>query len=365
VLLKTYRGPNLTAALRQARAELGPDALVLGRTKRRGRLGLEVHEITVAAPRAVAPAEAGPDAILRGLARDVREARQAAGAAPTAPAQRRPKEPRPAARSEPVARTPAIDALEASGLSRPLAVRLAQLTEQVGTAAPDAEALARAAARGFRELIRFAELPLRPRCLFVAGPPGAGKTTTVAKLAARAMLDGAGAVFFADADVDGIGSFERTEVYCRHLGVQAARIREAEDLRCALRHAGKHGTVLVDTAGIGASDEERAAELGELRRQIPDAGLAVLVPAGLHHDEARRVLGRFAGLAPTHVGFSKIDDGERVGELVTALATETTPLSFFTSGHRVPEDLEPATPQRLAKLLVRATTGARSAGSVA
>jgi flagellar biosynthesis protein FlhF len=172
-------------------------------------------------------------------------------------------------------------------------------------------------------------------------------------------------VFFADADTDGIGSFDRVDTYSRHLGVQAARIDGNEDLRCALRHAGPTGTVLVDTAGIGAADRERAEELAELRRRIPDAGLALLIPAGLHRNEARRVLVRFQDLRPTCVGFSRIDDGERVGELVTALTSQRVPLAFFTNGHRIPHDLERASPHGLAKLLFCAASGAQTTESVA
>ncbi len=84
----------------------------------------------------------------------------------------------------------------------------------------------------------------------------------------------------------------------------------------------------------------------------PDAAVAVLVPAGLNHGEAIRVLRRFDRLAPSCVAFSRVDDGARVGELVTALATRGLPLSFLTTGHE-PPDLEEASPSGLAATMLR------------
>ena len=68
----------------------------------------------------------------------------------------------------------------------------------------------------------------------------------------------------------------------------------------------------------------------------------------------RRVLDRFEIFEPTCVGLSRVDDGSRPGELVTALAEKKRPLAFFTTGHTVPDDLEAASPRGLARLLLRA-----------
>lgn len=345
MLLKTYTAPDFATALEQARGELGPAALVLGKTERQSRLGLSIVEITVAAPREV---ERVADENVRSLAREARRSRQVPQSVRT---QARRAGDDPIDRD--VERT--VGVLVASGLSPDLARRFTLNAAKHRPRRSGADGLAEAAVKGVGELLEFVPLPLLRRCLFVVGPPGAGKTTTVAKLALRARRAARGPVLFAESDADRVGSFEQAEIFCRHIGVDVRRVQDATDLQLALEAAGERGTVLVDTSGIAASDHDRVSELLELRRCVPDAEVAVVLPAGLHRNEAERTLERFRPLEPTCLGFSRVDDSQRPGELVSAVASSRIPLSFFTNGHRIP-DLEPATPGGLAAMLLRAGT---------
>jgi flagellar biosynthesis protein FlhF len=116
--------------------------------------------------------------------------------------------------------------------------------------------------------------------------------------------------------------------------------------------------VLVDTPGIGAGDRDRLEHLMELRDRVPDASVALLIPAGLNGEEAARVLERFDPLKPTCAGLSKVDDGARPGELVSALVSKPLPVAFLTDGHAIPDNLKAASPHALAALLLRAGCGA-------
>ncbi len=366
MLLKTYRAPDLATALAEARAELGPDALVLATSEVPGRLGLSGIEVTVGAARPALGPDAGGDDAVRHLAREVERLRSRidTSPAPAGPA----AAPKPAAAAAgdgnaapdapktmtvPALRA-AVAALVASGLSDDLAERFARIASRALPSGGDPKGLAAAATKGVEALVPLAPIPVGGRCLFVVGPPGCGKTTTVAKLVARLAAPGQRHVFFGEADVDRIGSIEQAEIYSRHIGALLARVDDADDLVCALEDAGESGMVVVDTPGIARGDDSRMRAIEQLREAVPDAGVAVLLPAGLHRDEAARVLDRFAPLRPTCAGFSRVDDGLRVGELVTALAGSELPLSFVTCGHRVPQDLDTVSPRRLTALLLRA-----------
>jgi flagellar biosynthesis protein FlhF len=351
MLLKTYTAPDLATALERARAELGPDALVLGTSEKTGRLGLSAVEVTVGAPRAAAPA---PDERLPRLASEIREQRPEAPPARTRQEAGRAAPPTPGAWQPHPRLRASVAALVAAGLSADLARRFARIAGHGLTDGSAIRNVAHAAARGLGELVPFAAAPLDAPCTFVVGPPGSGKTTTVAKLVARAAIGAGDVAFFAQADHERIGAFEQAEIFSRHIGAQLARVGDLDDLRCALRHAGPRGRVVVDTPGVGAQDGERIGELLELRRELPEAAVALLVPAGIHHTEAARILDRFAALRPTCVGFSRVDDGALPGQLVTALASRRVPLGFFTTGPAVPDDLVVASPQGLAALLLRA-----------
>jgi flagellar biosynthesis protein FlhF len=189
--------------------------------------------------------------------------------------------------------------------------------------------------------------------VFVVGPPGAGKTTTVAKLAARVGLGAGRQVVFGEADAERIGAAEQARIFSEYIGARLRTIDSPGDLDLAMVEAGERGCVVVDTAGVGEGDRDRLRSLWELRRAVPEAEVALLIPAGMHREEARRVLERFAIVRPTCVAFSRVDDGRRVGDLVTALSEFDLPLSFLTNGHRVPDDLQNATPRGLAALMLR------------
>jgi flagellar biosynthesis protein FlhF len=245
-------------------------------------------------------------------------------------------------------------ALVASGLSDDLALRFARIASRSLTGSGDAKDLAAATTRGIEALVPVAPIPVGARCLFVVGSPGCGKTTTVAKLVARLAIRGERHVFFGEADVDRVGSVEQAEIFSRHIGALLARVDGPDDLLCALEDVGESGMVVVDTPGIARGDEDRMRRVATLREAVPDAGVAVLLPAGLHRHDALEVLDRFAPLEPTCAAFSRVDDGLRVGELVTALAGSRLPLSFVTNGHRVPDDLDTVSPRSLAAMLLRA-----------
>jgi flagellar biosynthesis protein FlhF len=345
MLLKTYRAPDLAAALAAARREMGPDALVLGTSEHRGGLGLEAVEVTVAAPRAGSPAGAEASA-------------SASPSPPSASSVAPPAAPAPGRSSDapegiPAPLRAAASALVAAGVSEDLARRFARIAAHETGARPGAHAVAVAVERSMARLLEFATPPFGARCLMVVGPPGCGKTTTVAKIAARVALAGERRVFLAAADGDRVGALEQAEIYARHCGAVLARVDSADDLARAVADAGERGTVIVDTPGIGAADRDRFAGLAALRASVPGAAVAVLLPAGLHHLEAARVLERFAPLRPACAAFSRVDDAGRVGELVTALAAARLPLAFVTDGHRIPDDLARASARGLTALLLR------------
>ena len=344
MLLKTYRARDLAAALAAARAEMGAEALVLATSEIRGRLGLEGVEVTVGAPRAEAsPAPETSSRKREGGAPSLDEvsrvADRGAGAPPPV--------------TIPVLAA-AVDALVASGLSSDLARRFAAIAGRDLRAGADAKALVAATARGIEGILGFAPFPVAARCLFVVGPPGCGKTTTAAKIAARLALGEGRKVLFAECDGERVGALEQAEIYTRHIGVTLARIEGPDDFQRALDDAGKRGIVVADTPGIGAADGERLHLLELLRGVAPDALMAVLLPSGLHRAEAARVLSRFAPLRPTCAALARVDDGGRPGELVSALAASGIPLAFVTHGHRIPDDLSPASAHGLGAMLLRA-----------
>jgi flagellar biosynthesis protein FlhF len=202
-------------------------------------------------------------------------------------------------------------------------------------------------------LVPLARLPLEPGVLFVVGPAGCGKTTTAAKLAARAALQHGRRVVLGQAESLRVGAMEQADIYARHIGVELKPVDGRADLRAAVKVAGNDGLVIVDTGSYGPNDGERLEALRRLAGSAAGARSLVLLPAGLRRDEARAVLERFEPLAPAACGLTMTDERGHGGDLVSALAAAQVPLGLMTDGPRVPDDLQEATPRALVSLLLR------------
>jgi len=349
--LKTYRATDLAAALSMARTELGPQALVLATREVDTPLGVKMTEITAGVSRKdETEANREVKALKEEIARLKKrgEGKRGTGAG-TAPASAPPRN----RESEPAFLRQAADALVAAGLSRDLAARFTRIGGRRIRNGEPAANLAVLAEEGMSAVLPFTDLPMDSRCILVVGPAGAGKTTTVAKLAARLSLARNGEVRLGIADIEKIGAVEQAAIFARHLGIQHHRIDRPRDLLNAIARTGVGGTLVLDTPGIGACDLDRMERIVRLRALVPDADVVLLVPAGVHRGEAEAILERFAPLDPTCIGFSRVDDGAGIGELVTAAARRGIPLSFLTNGHRVPDDLLEASPRGLATMMLR------------
>lgn len=284
--LKTYRAPALAEAMRQLRQDMGPDALILA-TRKSGE-GVEV----TACLEAPAPAPAAPP--------------------PPDPVRLR--------------------LLGWHGLPRDLAELLA--------AGPLAETLA--------ATLAFAALPT-DRALLFAGPPGAGKTLTVLRLAARLVLAGE-AVTIAATDTQRAGAQDQLAALASLLGV--AVIPADGPLALARVMARRPaGRVLVDTAGIDAFDRaEREALM--LLAAASSAAIAAVLPAGLDPYEAADLAAALQEAGAEAVVIPRIDTARRLGSVLTA-GRAGLKLAEAGIGPGVADGLVPLTPGFLAERLGR------------
>jgi flagellar biosynthesis protein FlhF len=310
--LKTFRHNTLAGALRAAKAELGPDALVLSTATVyasgiRGFMGGQEVEITAA--------------VERDRVSDFRH-------------------------QAPVARTPeggvaALAArLGACGFEPALARAIADRHPQArrsGARIEDTVAAHLAA-------LAVDDEPYAPVEVFV-GPPGAGKTTTIAKIAARERARRGPRLGLVTADGYRVGAVEQLRLYADILGAPLTVARSAAELDEAVSRPSR--PLLVDTPGRSPGDGV-AHGLFERLGQTPGSRTHLVLPAGLSPSAARRMLDRFADARPTRVVLTKLDEVESLAPLMGVLQESSLPISFVGTGQRVPEDLQRVTPPALA-----------------
>lgn len=190
-----------------------------------------------------------------------------------------------------------------------------------------------------------------PRHIAVVGPTGVGKTTTVAKIAARALLDSQLKVALVTVDGYRIGASDQLARYGKIMGVPTYVARDESALSDALVHARGADLVLVDTAG--RSDEAARAAQTQLLQSVPDLEIALALSAATGGRELRAMARRYAPLAPRTLIFTKLDEADGPGSLLTALDVLPRPVSCVTDGQRVPEDIHPVNAQALARRVLR------------
>jgi flagellar biosynthesis protein FlhF len=179
------------------------------------------------------------------------------------------------------------------------------------------------------------------------GPTGVGKTTTIAKLAARyAQHHSPRDIVLVTLDHYRIGAQEQLYSYGRLLGVPVHAVQPDQNLGAVLDRLGDHRLVLIDTAGMGPRDRTLQQQLQRLAALGTRLRSHLVVAANAANPED--VLQRFGTLNPVGVVLTKLDEAGSIGPALSAVMRHGLPLSYITQGQRVPEDLHLAHADRLA-----------------
>ena len=190
--------------------------------------------------------------------------------------------------------------------------------------------------------------PLRtPGVVALVGPTGAGKTTTVAKLAARyAAEHGPRDVALITTDTQRPGGREQLHAYGRQFGLTVVEAGSEEALHEALHRLRDYPLVLVDTAGHGQRDRAMVGQLNWLRHAGKVRTMLVM-PANAHSADLDEVIRRFGFVAPEAAILTKLDETGRLGAALSVLVRHQLPLAYTTDGQHVPDDLATAEASRL------------------
>ncbi|HUU35373.1 MAG TPA: hypothetical protein VMW48_15015 [Vicinamibacterales bacterium] len=332
--VKQFRQPTVREAFSAIRDEFGPSALVLSSelvSARgwRGWVGMREVQVTASAP----------------------EGWQAhAGSRPVG------QDRRPADMPDSPARTSGLGAGTGSLAARLICAGIdPALAEAVAAGVPvrlqrklNADGVRQALAAHLGALAAGDEA-FAPVEVFI-GPPGVGKTTTIAKIAAQERVRRNRAVGVVAADAFRAGAVEQLRTYAAIIGAPFRTARNIEEMDQAIEQSRQ--TLLVDTAGRSPKDDD----LRDVRRLLGSrkgVRTHLVIPAETSLASARRIVDRFADAKPDRVVVSRLDEAESPTALLTWLVARGLPVSYITTGQRVPEDLERATPAVLAAALLR------------
>lgn len=193
------------------------------------------------------------------------------------------------------------------------------------------------------------------------GPTGVGKTTLVAKLAARWVLrHGSNSLALISADAVRIGAQDQIHTLGRLLGVPAFAVEGARDLAPTLRSLKDSRLVLIDTAGLSQRDPRLAGELAALTSAHERMETCLVLSAAAQAGSLEESVTRFAPASASSCVITKLDEATSLGGIISTLIRSRMPLAYVSEGQRVPEDLHPA---RAHQVIARAVDLARKSGA--
>ncbi|WP_129775095.1 flagellar biosynthesis protein FlhF [Peristeroidobacter soli] len=197
----------------------------------------------------------------------------------------------------------------------------------------------------------------------LVGATGVGKTTLIAKLAARwVMRHGPRDIALISTDSVRIGAQEQVQTLGRLLGVPAYALDGSAELADVLDHLSDKRLVLIDTAGLSPRDPRLEQELKLLSAASERMETTLVLSASAQAGAIEEAVTRFASAKPTTCVLTKLDEATSLGGAISTLIRARLPVTYVSEGQRVPEDLAPA---RAHQLIARAVELSRKSGASA
>ncbi len=182
----------------------------------------------------------------------------------------------------------------------------------------------------------------------IVGPTGVGKTTTVAKLAARFCLrHGSRNVALITTDNFRIGAREQLNTYARILDVPVRSAGSVDELNSALNALCDKRLILIDTAGMSQRDVQLNEQLSMLKAGNQPVRSFLALPATTQQRSLEQAIKAFSTVQLDACILTKMDEAASIGNVLSAVMHSALPVAFTTDGQKVPEDLQLARPHSL------------------
>jgi len=192
----------------------------------------------------------------------------------------------------------------------------------------------------------------RPLTIALVGPTGVGKTTTLAKLAAAYKLRQGKKVGLITSDTYRIAAVDQLRTYAGIIGLPLKVVLTPGEIVAACQSLADCDAILIDSAGRSQHDAGRLDELRKFVEAVAPHETHLVLSATASGPVMARTAERFAALAPTRVIFTKLDEAVSLGPLLGVTRRVGLKLSYFTTGQEVPDHIELAHSDRLARAIL-------------
>ena len=189
------------------------------------------------------------------------------------------------------------------------------------------------------------------RVVALIGPTGVGKTTTIAKLAANLRLRDKLRVGLITVDTYRIAAVEQLRAYAQIIDLPMEVVTTPREMRNAVTKLSELDVVLIDTAGRSSHDEIQIQELKSMLSEAHTDEVQLVLSSVASARHLTRLVDHFGVSNPTSLLLTKLDEATNYGHLLPILCGRL-PVSYTTHGQNVPDDIQPANPQRLVESIL-------------
>ncbi len=190
------------------------------------------------------------------------------------------------------------------------------------------------------------------RILMLIGPTGVGKTTTVAKLASRAIKQGK-KVAIISIDTYKIGAAEQIRIYSRMIGIPLDIVSNTENLKDSIKKFSGRDIILIDTTGQNPGDRGYISGLKDVYTTGLPIETQLLLSTSSDCDFLMDTYRHYKSLPVDYIAFTKTDEAVKLGSIYNLCCLYKKPVAYITTGQRVPGNIEFVDTNQLTNLILR------------
>ncbi len=195
-------------------------------------------------------------------------------------------------------------------------------------------------------------VPGKPRVVAFIGPTGVGKTTTLVKLASQYSLLHQRRVGLITADTYRIGAVEQLRIYRDIIDIPFEAVSTPEELAASLNRMADRDLIFMDTAGRSPQNRAQIQDLRGFLEVAKPSETHLVISATTKNADLLPIVAKF-GLGPINrFLFTKLDETKTYGLFLNLASSFNIPVSYLATGQMVPDDIEVATPERMADLVL-------------
>lgn len=199
--------------------------------------------------------------------------------------------------------------------------------------------------------IHFEKEDKKPKAIFFVGPTGVGKTTTIAKLSSKLILEEKKKIAIFTSDTYRIAAVEQIKTYANILSIPVEVIYEVKDLETFFPKYKDYDYILVDTAGRSHKNKEQFNDLKKLYDAFKEYSLLtyLVLSAATKYKDLKNITSLYSDIGEYSLIFTKLDETDAIGNILNVKLDTGMMLSYVSYGQNVPDDIEVMNPQVIAK----------------